>query len=236
MDERVRETERLLGVTFEDKELLALSLTHASFTDSRVESNERLEFLGDAVLGMIVCERVFERYPDLLEGEMTKIKSLAVSRKTCAEIAGEIGLDRLLATGKGMAAHAALPRSVSAAVLESVIGALYTDRGYDACRAWLLPLLDPVIDGAAESDHQSNYKSLLQQHAQQTEGEPPTYLVLDEKGPDHAKAFRVAVAMGGRTYEPCWGNSKKQAEQRAAMHALAELGVIDVIEKATPAG
>ena len=105
----IAEAQRALGYTFKDIEILRRSMRHASVAESRLESNERLEFLGDAILGMIVCERIFILFPHLLEGEMTKIKSLAVSRTTCAEISIEIGLDKLIVVGKGMRTHKELP-------------------------------------------------------------------------------------------------------------------------------
>ncbi|HHN77887.1 MAG TPA: ribonuclease III [Phycisphaerales bacterium] len=226
MDELLAEAQRVIGVEFDDLELLALSLRHASHSESRLDSNERLEFLGDAVLGMIVCERIFERFPELLEGEMTKIKSTVVSRRTCADIAQRMGLDRLLILGKGMLSQEQLPRSLAAAVLESIVAAVYLDKGYEATRSFLLPLVDPVIEEAERSGHQQNFKSVLQQHAQQGMGLSPIYRVLDEKGPDHAKCFKVAVELAGRLFPACWGQSKKNAEQQAAQHTLFELGVL----------
>jgi ribonuclease-3 len=215
----------LLGHQFSDLELLREALTHASSAAERICSNERLEFLGDAVLGLIVCQRLYESYPDLLEGDMTKIKSVAVSRRTCARLTKHIGLDELLKLGSGMPSNAEMPASLSAAVFESVIGALYLDGGLKAAERFIAPLLDPVIDRAAVSGHQQNFKSVLQQYAQETLGVTPTYALLDEKGPDHAKAFEVGVQLGAQHYNPSWGASKKQAEQQAALNALLALGV-----------
>jgi len=216
-----------LGYRFSDPALLAHALTHASIADSRAASNERLEFLGDAVLGMVVCEIVFDRFGDLLEGEMTKIKSTVVSRATCAQIAREMRLCELLATGKGMRTHDVLPQSISAAVFEAVIGAIRLDGGNEAARDFLAPLVLPLIDRAEASGHQQNFKSVLQHHAQQVLGDTPTYAVLDEKGPDHAKCFEVAVEIGARRFPSRWGPSKKEAEQQAALVALHELGLAE---------
>lgn len=217
--------ERLLGHSFADKPLLVRALTHASLADSRLESNERLEFLGDAVLGLVVCEYLYGEYEDLLEGELTKIKSSVVSRRTCAEIAEQTGLDELLRLGKGLADRRALPRSVLAAVYESLIGALLLDGGIEVAREFILSGLKPIIERAAGSGHQYNFKSVLQQAAQEALGQPPLYLVLDEKGPDHAKCFEVCVEIGVKRFASCWGASKKQAEQQAALEALMELGL-----------
>lgn len=223
----LEQCESIIGHRFADRSLLAVALTHASIASARVVSNERLEFLGDAVLGMVVCDDLYHRFPTALEGEMTKIKSAVVSRRMCAKIAGELGLDRLLNLGKGMKTRSAIPSSLSAAVLESVIGALYLDAGLDRARAFLLPLIRPHIDAAAQSGHQQNFKSVLQQHAQQHMDAQPVYLLLDENGPDHAKAFQVCVEVAGVRYPTCWANSKKQAEQLAALAALTELGLVE---------
>lgn len=229
MNDEIRaKAQKILGHQFNDIGLLDLALRHASISDSRLDSNERLEFLGDAILGMIACERIFVKYPEYLEGEMTKIKSLAVSRKICAQIAIETGLDQLIVVGKGMKTHAELPSSLAAAVLESVIAALYIDGEMGAVRRFLEPLLDPMLEEAVESGHQHNFKSVLQQHAQKALGVSPNYRIIDEKGPDHAKVFHIAVELDGTRYDPCWGQSKKAAEQSAAMCALQAMGLIDL--------
>lgn len=221
--EHVETAHELLDYEFQDLDLLRQALTHASLVDSRLQSNERLEFLGDAVLGVVVCSYLFISYDDLLEGEMTKIKSSVVSRRVCAEVADELGLAELLRLGKGMG-NGSLPHSVLAAVYESLIGALYIDGGLEIARDFILKALKPRIEEAYESGHQSNFKSVLQQVAQQKLSQSPQYVVLDEKGPDHAKCFEICVAMGSRRFDSCWGASKKQAEQQAALNALLALG------------
>jgi ribonuclease-3 len=217
--------ERILGHRFRDQSLLSQALRHASVTDSRVKSNERLEFLGDAVLGLVVCQRTFEKFPHLLEGEMTKIKSAVVSRQTCAQLGKQLGLEEHLTIGKGMKSHDVLPQSLAAAAVESLVAALYLDAGLDAARRFLLPLLESRIDAAAASGHQENFKSLLQQHAQQRLAVTPEYQIVGQRGPDHAKHFQVRVRVGERTFEACWGASKKQAEQAAALVAMRDLGL-----------
>ena len=216
--------ERVVGHRFSDPELLHRALTHASLTDDRLQSNERLEFLGDAVLGMVVCEYLHDRFPDLLEGEMTKVKSTVVSRQACAEMASAMGLDELLMLGKGMASRGQLPMSVVAAVYEAILGAVYIDAGLDAVRTLILRDIEDRIHHAAASGHHSNFKSVLQQIAQQIFSQTPSYSLLDEQGPDHAKCFEIAVTIGTRRFESCWGASKKSAEQEAALNALMELG------------
>jgi ribonuclease-3 len=214
-----------IGYRFANPELLERALQHASVSDRRLDSNERMEFLGDSVLGLVACEMIYEMYPQLLEGEMTKIKSTVVSRATCAAMSKKLGLEGMLSLGKGMRTQQTLPQSLAAAVLEAVVAAVYLDGGIDAARQMLVPLLRPLIERAWASGHQENFKSVLQQHAQQHLEDTPVYVVLDEKGPDHSKCFEVCVEIGARRFRSCWGASKKQAEQQAALNALHELGV-----------
>ncbi len=221
-----RALDEIVGHDFKDRGLVEMTLTHASVADSRLDSNERLEFLGDAVLGMVVSSRIFEMFPGLLEGDMTKIKSTVVSRQTCAEIALSIGLHEALALGKGMQNQAQLPVSLAAAVLEAVIAAIYLDAGFETAAGFVRTHFDAYIARAARSGHQENFKSVLQQHAQQAMLGTPAYRILDEKGPDHAKCFKIAVEIDGRRFEATWGQSKKRAEQQAALNALLELGIV----------
>jgi ribonuclease III len=216
--------EQALGYAFRDRGLLQQALTHASLADGRLQSNERLEFLGDAILGMVICVHLFTEHEELLEGDLTKIKSSVVSRLSCAQLASQIGLDRMLKMGKGMCNRGTLPVSVLSAVYESVIGAIFLDGGFDAARQFILNGLAPKVRDAARSGHQQNYKSVLQQAAQQLLNQPPLYIVLDEKGPDHSKCFEICVEIGARRFPSSWGASKKQAEQGAALQALLALG------------
>ncbi|WP_432800224.1 ribonuclease III [Poriferisphaera sp. WC338] len=218
----------VLNYTFKNPKLLEEALTHASFADSRLESNERMEFLGDAVLGFVVCDYLYEKFPELLEGELTKIKSAVVSRRVCAQISEEIDLVSLLSLGKGMVGRPSLPSSVAAAVYESVIAAIYLDGGFDPARKFILEHLTPIIDDAEQSSHQQNFKSVLQQYAQKHFPVNPSYVLLDEKGPDHAKCFEVAVEIDSRQFSSAWANSKKESEQKAALNALVELDLATI--------
>lgn len=222
--------EELLGHTFANPALLKESLTHASVADNRLNSNERMEFLGDAILDLIICEALYLRFPEYLEGELTKVKSAVVSRKTCAEVSIEIGLIDLLIIGKGISSREALPMSLAAAVYESLVAALYLDGGFEVVKAFVLRTMSPKIDVIASNTHQHNYKALLQQHAQKAMGATPMYELLDEKGPDHSKCFEVCVAIDGRRFTSAWGPNKKTAEQKAALLALEEMGVLDAGE------
>ncbi|MGB2821162.1 MAG: ribonuclease III [Phycisphaerae bacterium] len=218
--------QEVIGYSFQSPELLALALTHASVAMTRVESNERLEFLGDAVLGLVACQELYERFGDLLEGQMTKIKSSVVSRRTCAEIAERSGIADLLFLGKGMPTSSGLPQSVTSAVFEAIVGAIYLDGGLEAAQKFVLANIGPFIDEAFATEHQWNYKSLLQQHSQRHWNVTPEYRLLDEKGPDHSKCFEVAVSIGERHFRSAWGMNKKEAEQEAARRALGELGLM----------
>ena len=219
--------EALVNHRFTDRDLVRVAVRHASVADTRAVSNERMEFLGDAVLGLITCERIYQLYPEMLEGEMTKIKSKVVSRETCAQLAVAMGLHLHLQLGKGMRSPGAtVPMSLAAAALESVIAALFLDAGIEKARAFIVPLVEPMIREAEASKHQENYKSLLQHHAQQGAGNSPQYIVIEERGPDHSKHFLIAARVGETQFDGAWGASKKIAEQAAAERALRTLGVL----------
>lgn len=217
---------KILGYGFKDPSLLELALTHASSTEHRLKSNERMEFLGDAILGYVVCEHLFQNFPELLEGELTKIKSEVVSRKVCAEVSEKLDLASMLNLGKGMSGRTALPSSVAAAVIESVIAAIYLDGGMEPARRFILKHFVHAIEESAESTHQHNFKSVLQQYAQRHMPTSPAYVLLDEKGPDHAKCFEVCAEISGKRYPGAWARSKKEAEQQAALLALRALNLV----------
>jgi len=215
--------ETMIGYQFHDHELLKRCLTHASIARTRLDSNERLEFFGDAILGAVVCEELFHRFPEETEGELTRIKSIVVSRHTCARISEEASLDQFLMLGKGLGGGENVPTSVMAAVFESLVAGVYLDGGMEAARKFIRQWMDAEIDRVIETSHGKNYKSLLQQIAQKTMGATPAYTLIDEKGPDHAKCFKVAATVGRETYTAAWGPSKKEAEQRAAENAWHQL-------------
>lgn len=194
---------------------------------TRTESNERLEFLGDAVLGLIICEKLFRDHEDFQEGDMTKVKSAVVSRRMCAEVSDELGITDMLLLGKGIGGRH-LPPSLAAAVLESIIGAIYMDGGLAPAETFITQHMSAKIEAVIANQHSQNFKSILQQYAQRQWNSTPYYELLDEKGPDHSKAFEVCVVMDGRRFCSAWGNCKKESEQLAARSALLELGVITV--------
>src|SRR3954471_17574706 len=170
----------VLNYTFRDPTYLREALTHASGANHRLVSNERLEFLGDAILGAIVCELLFRKFPAYLEGDLTRIKSVVVSRQICAKISRNLGFDEFLVLGKGMGSQEETPSSVLADVFESLIGAIYLDGGMEAAQRFILQHIEAEIESTVEGSGGLNYKSNLQQVAQRQFGETPTYLLLDE--------------------------------------------------------
>ncbi|MFM8290795.1 MAG: ribonuclease III [Planctomycetia bacterium] len=219
----VAECQRRIGYEFRDPALLVSALTHASGAQHRLASNERLEFLGDAILGFLVCETLYRAFPDSLEGDLTRIKSVVVSRETCSRISEQLRLIDFLIVGKGLAVNRPVPTSVLSDLFESLVAAIYLDGGIDAVRPLVARMLAPEIEQVASGAQGSNHKSLLQQWAQRDFGVTPTYEVLEEAGPDHSKTFHVSAQIGDRRYAPAWGRNKKEAEQRAASNALVEL-------------
>ena len=227
VDDILQRCEGRIGYRFVDRDLLCSALTHSSGATSRVQSNERLEFLGDAILGMVVCHKLFEAYPNLLEGELTRIKSVVVSRETCAKASQELQLENCLFLGKGMTAQSTLPKSLLSDVFESLVAAIYLDGGFDAAREFIEVHLFPYIQPVADGDAGGNFKSELQHYAQRVFGRTPTYSMLDQQGPDHEKSFQISACIGDQSFAAAWGRSKKTAEQNAAFNALRELGQIE---------
>ena len=223
----IRRLRDIFQYKFSDITLLEKALTHASEAESRLESNERMEFLGDAILAVVICEGLFERFDDYLEGDLTKIKSKLVSRKTCAQIATELGLNEFLKVGPGMLKSKSINGSLAAGALEAIIAAVYLDGGFNKVREFILRIFEPLLESADAREHQDNYKSVLQQHAQQDLDTIVTYELLDEKGPDHNKCFECAVVINEHRYPSAWGMNKKDAQQQAAFNALVELEILE---------
>ena len=215
--------EQILDYQFHDRNYLCEALTHASVADTRLLSNERLEFLGDSILGFVVCDYLFEHFPDWLEGELTKVKSCVVSRDSCASIAQELGLAKCLVVGKGVQTKGRVPKSLLSNALESIVAALYLDGGFAAVRPFLMRVIKPRIEDAANGDWDDNYKAELQQYAQKRYGVPPSYELQSATGPDHDKWFQISARINKMSFAPAWGKNKKQAEQRAAANALASI-------------
>jgi len=212
-----------LGYTFRNLTLLRNALTHASGADTPAQSNERMEFLGDAVLGYVICDYLYERLPNTAEGDMTKVKSSVVSRFACQKICKQLGLDKFLILGRGLGRGNRVPDSIFANMLEAFIAAVYLDGGMEEARKFVHRVFQEEIDETLKNSDAHNYKSVLQQFCQKHEGHTPEYKVLDVQGPAHRKTFNVQVRVGSRGFPPAWGVTKKEAEQRAAENALAVL-------------
>ena len=226
-EEAAQQVEQIIGYEFSDRGFLAEAFTHSSSANNRLLSNERLEFLGDSVLALVICQTLFDRFSDYLEGDLTKIKSMLVSRGMCARISKRLGLQKFLKVGKGMVSSRALLGSLAAGVLESLIAAIYLDGGFEPARDFILRIFGSLIEKADAEHSQGNFKSLLQQYTQEQLNVTPDYVMLDEKGPDHNKCFELEVVIDDRHYPSAWGTNKKEAEQKAAYNALVELGVLE---------
>ena len=224
----LKNCELKLEYTFQDRNLLFEAVTHASSSSTRLSSYERLEFLGDSILGFVVCEYLFQAHPDWLEGQLTKVKSVVVSRTTCARIGRELGLEEFLLVGKGIGNRGPVPDSLLANAFESIVAAIYLDGGMLRAKEFLMRFVPRQFEIAVQGELDSNYKSELQQFAQKKFGVPPTYLLVNDRGPDHEKWFQVSARLGKQDFAPAWGKNKKEAEQRAAANALAEIEGMDL--------
>ena len=222
-DEKMTLCQTQIGYKFKNLSLLLSALTHASGATNRLSSNERLEFLGDAVLGFTICEWLFHRHPEYQEGELTQIKSAVVSRRTCAKVSRKLGLEACLILGKGMQQPTGVPKSLLSDVYEALIAAVYLDGGSDASNEFIIRTLADELNLAVQGHSVGNYKSALQQLAQRDHGAAPCYRLVQEQGPDHSKSFKIVAEVSGRQFTAAWGRNKKDAEQRAAGNALAEL-------------
>ncbi len=211
--------EARLGYSFADRELLGTALTHTSLRDSCVPTNERLEFLGDAVIGFVISEHLFRKMPGFDEGILTGIKSVVVSAKTLASVAKGLGFEEFIKVGRGLTGMGGLSDSVLADAFEAVVAAVYLDSGIDRASGLVLRLLAPRIDAFLEEKIDRNFKSLLQNLAQRHFKATPKYSVVSEEGPDHGKMFEVVAKVGRRKFPTGRGRSKKEAEQNAAEHA-----------------
>jgi ribonuclease III len=239
LDEILSLCEARIGYQFRDRTLLRRCLTHSSSAETRLDSNERLEFLGDAVLGLIICEHLFQLYPDQREGQLTQMKSFLVSRQTCARVARLLDLQPLVLVGRGLQS---IPESILSAVIESLIAGVYFDGGIEAARQFIVYGFREELSLCRPVDME-NYKSQLQEYTQRELGKTPEYLVVEETGPDHAREFGVAARIGASMFEIGRGKSKKEAEQQAARNAVMmlqrpaeETEVVDFIDLQVASG
>ncbi len=220
--------EQKIEVVFKNKNLLKEALTHRSYINENpnrgLSHNERLEFLGDAVLELIVTENLFNKFPDFPEGELTSIRAALVNYQILAVVAKNIELDSFILLSRGEAKDVGKAREViSANAFEALLGAVYLDSGYDAAKKFIeifvMVQLQEIIDKKLYKDP----KSLLQEIAQDKFKITPTYIVLSERGPDHAKIFQIGVHFGDKLIAEGEGLSKQEAEVEAAKNALHNL-------------
>jgi ribonuclease-3 len=214
-----------LGLEFRDPDSVRVSLVHRSyaFENGPMETNERLEFLGDAVLGLVVTDIAYRAYPGLSEGDLAKLRAAAVNMGALAEVADEINLGELLLLGKGEEASGGRAKaSILADSLEAVIGAVYLDLGLDAAAGLIERLFGPRIEAWVRGEGVRDYKTNLQELAAAEMSASPEYRV-SERGPDHEKEFTAIVYLAGEAFGQGMGRSKKEAEQRAAEVAVGRL-------------
>lgn len=220
--------ERSIGYSFRNKDLAWEALTHRSYLNEdpswNTSHNERLEFLGDAVLELIVTEELFNRYPDYPEGRLTPIRSALVNYQMMASVAKDVGLGEFILLSRGEAKDSGRAREVILAnVLEAVIGAVYLDGGYPAAKEFVVRTVLDQLEEVMRKGLYQDAKSLLQEKIQEKLKVTPAYRVLAESGPDHEKLFTVGVFFGEKLIAEGNGTSKQDAEVEAAKAALEQL-------------
>lgn len=224
------ELEKLIGVTFHDKNLLKQAFFHRSYLNEArgvTVSNERLEFLGDSVLSLLTSQFLYQEYPNFPEGTLTNIRSGLVKTTSLAEVAGTLGLGELLFLSHGEESSGGRKNpSLLADTFEALLGAMYLDSGLEAARTYLTKYLFPKAAEIVENKAYIDYKSFLQEVIQEQSKISPTYRVVKSEGPDHAKTFWIDVLTGDRKLGGGQGKSKQEAEQAAAAQALEKLGKI----------
>ncbi len=224
----IKKFEDTIGLVFNDKELLKRSLTHRSYLNENkgedLKNNERLEFLGDAVLELAISEHLFQEYPDRPEGELTSFRAAVVKTENLAKVSKELGLGNFLLMSKGEEMTGGREKEyLLANTFEAVLGGLYLDQGYEAARAFVTKHLIPQIETVVKYRLDIDAKTKLQEKAQNLFKTTPTYKVIYEKGPDHDKVFTVSVTINKKAYGEGTGVTKQKAEDAAANEALKKI-------------
>jgi ribonuclease-3 len=222
----------MLGIRFKDAVLRETALTHRSyaFENELGSNNERLEFLGDAVLGIVVTDMAFREFPEMPEGELAKLRAAMVNMGALAEVARDLGLGRFILLGKGEEMSGGRDKSsILADAFEALLGAVYLDRGLDAARKLIVRLFRPRMIAYVRGEGERDYKTILQELASADLHALPEYRI-SERGPDHMKEFTATVYLAGMSWGSGMGRSKKEAEQQAAHEAYVKL-----TERARPA-
>lgn len=236
-EEQYEAIEQNIGIRFRDRSLLTRALSHSSYVYEKgmpyAAGNERLEFLGDSILGMVVSEHIFNTYPEHPEGKLSKIKSVVVSKKILARSANTLDLGAFVLLGRGeVLSGGRQRRSLLANVFEGLIGAIFLDQGMEVAKEFILKHLKEEVEPAALGQSIRDHKSELQEIAQRRSGQVPRYRVTDVVGPDHNRVFEVEVHVDNSIVGSGSGRSKKSAEQKAAEAALRELRSLMAKEEA----
>lgn len=221
--------EKKAGVTFKDKGLLKQAFTHRSYInenrDLKLEHNERLEFLGDAVLELVITDYLYGRFKNSNEGELTSLRSALVNADTCSKVAQMLGVNDFLLLSRGESKDTGRARQyILANTLEAIIGAVYLDQGYEVAKEFILTHSTPLLEDILKEGSLIDAKSLFQEKAQEYQSSTPIYKTLSESGPDHDKHFTVGVYIATELYGRGEGKSKQDAEQEAARSALDSKG------------
>jgi ribonuclease III len=220
---RVEAVEVILQYRFQNPALLHRALTHSSAKTESLPSNERLEFLGDAVLGLVVSDHLFNNFKNSSEGVLTRLKSVLVSSKTIGKQIRRLELDQQLIISRGLQNNQSISQAMCGDLFEAILGAIYLDGGLEPARTWVLNELKEAMGQTFEDLQDYNWKSRLQQYTQKHFSTIPTYVLEDSTGPDHCPSFAVAVFIDDELYGEGQGTTKKSAQQAAAKVACAEL-------------
>ncbi len=229
--ELLSKLEESIGYTFKDKTLLNKALTHSSYANehktTNISYNERLEFLGDSVLSLIVSDYIYKKYSKFPEGDLTKLRAAVVCETSLAFISKKLKLGEYLLLGKGEEATGGRERtSILADALEALIGAIYLDSSFEYSKRFVIRILEnEIIQASKVGDLFTDYKTKLQETLQKTSKSKIEYKIDKEEGPDHEKIFFMSAIVESKIYGRGWGRSKKEAEQMAAKEALNRMGV-----------
>jgi ribonuclease-3 len=227
--DQYKQLQEEIGYRFSDPGLLCEALTHKSFSNENPDvasaCNERLEFLGDAVLDLVISQRTFRDYPDLHEGDLTRVRAELVRERNLAELGRRLDLGTFLMMGKGERRSGGEGKdSLLANAIEAVFGAIFLDGGYAAAEPVVEELFRAQIELAVNNQLEIDYKTRLQEHCQRVHNQTPEYVLVDESGPDHQRHYSIDVRLKGKWVSSGQGRSKKMAEQDAARGALEVLG------------
>jgi len=224
-EKSLHELEKKLGTSFLNKSLLNQSLTHSSYGhENKIPDNERLEFLGDAILKLVISEYIYHKYPDRAEGDLTKIRAAVISDETLAGVGRKLVLGvYLLLSANEKRTGGVRRKSNLANTFEALIGAVYLDAGIGKSRDMIINFLQDEIEKVSRAGYITDYKSALQEYVQKNKWDLPRYRIVKETGPRHRRVFWIDVKIKGKNYGVGKGGNKKESQQRAAKHALGQL-------------